>query len=588
MMNDLIKNNKIQDKRLVNLHNERNKILSMSPEKALDAILDSPQALPLVHSFPEEDFYLLINDIGIEDSISLLNLASTRQWEYILDIDGWKKDRIELPSITKWFDFLLMADQRRLTNWVTDEKKILFEYYIFKNIEVFIREHDQDSSVFGDEFITLDDTYYIRFRNIPVEDDSEKEINEKREEVICRLLELIAAKDHTTYQKLLHEASAVLTAEIEEEAFRLRNIRLSEKGFKPFYEAIEIYHPLTTDNFQNVSPKYVNNDPKNTDYLPVSIYSNAIVKEDNLFTLSLKTVEDNDILQQIQVEFACLCNLIISADQKKINEREELKNIVKKACSFISIGLQRLTDENDNDNPGRTAYFIQKHPLSHIFRLGFGTAIELKWRAEKWINKSWFKEFGFPLTFWDEYWTGILGGILLKKPLFFDNYRTGVPYREFGTLEDISITGNELDHVIAMDHLFSLLMVDVHIHVPYSTITCNNLILTLWARNQLGLPEIIDEIEINDFRHFFNDLLHIESTSENQSNTVMKKKRIRISMKESFLNWLSEKSCLDNFQLTEKLGNTFERLFNELENEYGSINEKNLDSRYINMFLIKE
>jgi len=33
---------------------------------------------------------------------------------------------------------------------------------------------------------------------------------------------------------------------------------------------------------------------------------------------------------------------------------------------------------------------------------------------------------------------GVLGGILLKKPLFYDNYKTGVLYREFTSAEDVA------------------------------------------------------------------------------------------------------------------------------------------------------
>jgi len=61
-----------------NLNRQRKEILSLPAEKALDRILDSPQPAAIVHSFPEEDFYFLINDIGIEDSLQLLSLASDK------------------------------------------------------------------------------------------------------------------------------------------------------------------------------------------------------------------------------------------------------------------------------------------------------------------------------------------------------------------------------------------------------------------------------------------------------------------------------------------------------------------------------
>jgi hypothetical protein len=87
-MNENKRNKKIIA-RIKNLARQRKAILSLTPEKALDAILDLPQSAALVHSLSEEDFYFLIHDIGIEDSLPLLRLASDKQWEYIVDLELW-------------------------------------------------------------------------------------------------------------------------------------------------------------------------------------------------------------------------------------------------------------------------------------------------------------------------------------------------------------------------------------------------------------------------------------------------------------------------------------------------------------------
>ena len=80
--------------RAIVLKKERIEILSLAPEAALDRILDYQQPAALVHSFPEEDLYFLIHDIGVEDALPLLSLASHRQLDFILDQEYGK--RIEL------------------------------------------------------------------------------------------------------------------------------------------------------------------------------------------------------------------------------------------------------------------------------------------------------------------------------------------------------------------------------------------------------------------------------------------------------------------------------------------------------------
>ncbi|MEJ2284819.1 MAG: DUF6178 family protein [Desulfobacterales bacterium] len=117
------------------LQEKRRQILEKSPGEALDLILQDPQQLPLVHSFPEQDFYFLIHDIGPEDALPLLALASEKQWDHIVDLETWQKDRIDLQSVSRWLGLLLDADQQRFIRWFLEQKLEFIELYLFRNIE---------------------------------------------------------------------------------------------------------------------------------------------------------------------------------------------------------------------------------------------------------------------------------------------------------------------------------------------------------------------------------------------------------------------------------------------------------------------
>ena len=146
----------------------RSKIITRSPEKALNQILTSPQPAALVHPFPEEDFYFLVHDIGVQDSLPLLKLASERQLEYILDMEIWQKDRMEIPAFTKWLALFVQADAKRAVRWFIEKKRQLTELFLNKNIDIVIREHDQDPSELGEGFFSLDNTIYIRVKDLPL------------------------------------------------------------------------------------------------------------------------------------------------------------------------------------------------------------------------------------------------------------------------------------------------------------------------------------------------------------------------------------------------------------------------------------
>ncbi len=577
---------KAHSNRLAKLSIERKKIMSMQAEKALDTILDSPDALPLVHSFPEEDFYFLINDIGIEDSLPLLSLASNKQWEFILDLEICDKDRINNKTVTKWIDLLMQADPRRLVEWLIDEKTELLKLYLYKNIEIRVREHDQDPSDFGRDFLSLDDIFYFRFIDYPFKLESEQQPNEDdkelRKALLLRLLNFMADNDHVKYQSLLLKTSGVLAAESEEEFYRLRNVRLAEKGFLPFDEAIGIYQPVNLPEVKSYRTKEGIKSAGKNSSLPIPLYPSVIIEESNIFTRSLNVLETDGALQHIQLEFAGLCNQIVVADQKIIREKETLASTVKKACGYISIGLQHLSEDDTLD---KSAAIIKKVPLAHIFRIGFGEALKLKWHAQKWHKDSWSAKEGLSLTFWGENWMGVLGGLLLKKPLFFDNYETGVLYREFATLSDINKTDQILNDIIAVDKLLSLMTITINTDLD-AFLTYKKLILTLWARDCLGISKTVSPIGLDEFKQFFSKLLTIPKISP-KGNSGPDSGRIGTSMRTSFLNFLSSETGLADVEIIQELGKPLENLLTEIGNEYGDVSKKDIDPRFIDLFLVR-
>ena len=578
-MDEKIENKKIIA-RIENLARQRKELLSLPPEEMLNSILNSTQSTALVHSFSEEDFYFLIHNIGIEDSHPLLYLASNKQWEYIIDLEVWEKDRIEFASITRWFDLLSKVDPNRFIKWSLDQKIEFIKFYLFKNIEVKIRETDQDPSELGDALITLDDIFYVRFLDEPIsfesDGDESYETNKKhRDAFLSRYLKTLADNDHIVYQKVLLESSNVIPTESEEEAYRLRNVRLAEKGFLPYEEAIGIYQPMKVRDFKIQENKFINQDPDRKLFFPVPLYHTGIIEEENHFTVALKNIKTDDVLEQIQSEFAGLCNRIISADQKTIREKDELISIVKKASGYLNIGLEKLIEDKGERDTEHCTTLMQNYPLSSIFRVGFGLALELKWRAERWLKKSWFSSKGLLLGFWGEEWMGVLGGLLIKKPLFYDNYKTGELYREFISIDDIKKTENILNEIIAFDELFSLISIEPD---PAAKVylTYKNFILTLWARHTLGLSEKLIPLTIDEFRGFFDDLW---AGKEQPGKTSL-------SIKESFLDWVSSKAGLVHYEISQRLGQSFENLFSEIESEYGKVSRNDLDTRYIHLFLI--
>jgi hypothetical protein len=558
----------------------RHRALSLPPEKALSAILEAENSLEIVHSLPEEDFYFLVHDIGPEDALPLLSLASQNQLEYLLDIDLWDRDRLNHHAAAQWICLLSTADPQRIAQWFSTRKTDFLEFFIFNTIEVKIRESDQDSSDFGDDFITFDDVFYFKLIEFPfgmesVADDSEAHSADgslkDREELLIKFMKQLSDLDHSLFQNILLESAAIISSETEEELYRLRNVRLAEKGFLPFEESIGIYQPLKPRDITPSRQKRLITPDDGEPFPPIPFFAGRMITPESPFAEALTSLTDENMALQLQAEFAALCNQLIVADRRVIMERPSLRDVVNKVCGYISIGLLNLS--------GGHRELIRKYPLSDLFRVGYGFALELKWRAEKWRNTSWFASEKLPLGFWGEDWLGVIGGLLLKKPLYFDNYATGVLYREFATLADITETETALNEIIAFDKLLAHLSFPISQHQGQSPLTHKNLILTHWARFHLGLDRelpAVSRISLDAFKTFFNDLW----------DPGEKPRTVKLSMKTAFLKWLSTESGLRAADISAQSGSTLDTLFSEIENEYGNVDEASLDPRFMPHFLI--
>ena len=561
------------------LFEERKKLLNLSAEKIIDYILDYKHPAALVHSFPEEDFYFLINDIGLFDSLPLLELASNKQWQFIIDYDCWSKDRINFPDTIKWLYLLLKADNKRLIKQFVNEEPDFFKLFLYYNIDVYSLNENDDPSDLDDNAVTFDGVYYFVITDKRFDNDLEREILDYKEEFIYEFLKAYANYDHVDYINLLTETGTIIPSDVEEELYRTKNVRIAEKGFFPFEEAVGIYQGLSYDQLK----KKKNKNRLIFDYLSFQtpFFHKYINNDFNQFSMSLQTINENKLLNQINHEFVYILNRLISADLKPVKNKEDLEKIVHKTCGFLNIGLS-VINENEyknikDKNSIKTSNIFIKYSLEDIFKTGYYKVMELKWKAQKWLNNSWFMDNDLPIVFWQELWTGVLGGLLIKRPLFFDNYKTGVIYREFSSVEDIIYSNKILDDIIAMDDIFYLLPFDIKIEKNIrNNISYKNMLLTLWARNELKLSFKIEPITFKEFKIFFQCLWD----NSKESRTISRKAKL------SFINWLSQMVALSQNQLLRRADDIFEQIFDEIEDEYSLVSLENLDPRFINYFLI--
>ncbi|MBI9083092.1 MAG: hypothetical protein JEZ11_05800 [Desulfobacterales bacterium] len=564
--------------RIARVRAQRSAIMALPTEEKQAAIMAFDQPVALVHAFAEQDFLLLVDEIGPDNALEIIALASDRQWEHLVDARIWLDDRLDLVETTRWIDRLCRADAERTVSWLARDKPELLELYLFRNINIIVREPDLEAAAMPDEYFTFDDSFYMEIPELPPRVEGDATDDSLRQELLRDLLNRMVDQDHHLLQRILLETIRVLPAEAEEGEYRLRNVRMAEKGFLPFEEAVGIYQAVDADSLGQTPPKPAIKNPDTHGALSVPLYPAGKIPGDNGFARALALITDPDAYAGLQTEFAALCNRLIVADRRSIREPQDLADAVRKACGYLHLGLDALTAENGAENPARSAALIERHSLEQIFRIGYGRCLKIKWRAEKWRRQSWYARAGLSLTFWDEAWTGVLGGLFIKRPLFFDNYKTGQTlYREFSQASDLRDAEAVVVQAEAVDAVLALISADLDIVQGGSApLTWKNLLLTCWLHHVLGIDETPTALSADQLRNAFDRLWPDSKTADFKDETV----------KAGVINWLSERTGLSPEAVSQRVGQALEDLFDELLEEYGPVRKTGLDPRFIRHFLI--
>jgi len=582
------------------LRDQRSQILKMDSETALDALLDAPAPATLIQSFPDQDLYFLMHRIGPSDFIPVLSLAASDQWEYILDVEVWDGDRLDTRIMTKTFDLLFQADPERFLRWIIMEKPDYLEFYLSRHMDIVIREHDEVPPSDFDDYITLDDKFYFRFpeekqagesADDPEESDTDtdEDISFSEEvqasELIDAMVRKLADMDLSVFHGLMLETVNVLPAETEEEQFRLKTVRLAEKGFLPFHEAIGIYQPTPLKSLRKRPKTHVfSSDTFDPDLpLPPQSFTRFLEGED-LFVNALTRLSA-DFMLTLESELAALVNKVISADRIKVRDTETLSRVIRKTSAFLSLGLESILQ--DNASLERASDLIQTYYLEDLFRTGSRAGIQLKTAVSNWYRHSFIQGRNLPLSFLGETFLGVMGGLFLDRPLYFDNYKTGDLYRHFASLADIQTTRKAIDQIMGIDGLLARLDPDITTFKK-GVLTYKSLILTLWAKDRLGLAPDLSPIGTDRFKPFFAALFAGEpglKTPDLDTGGDLKGSYQTEDIRSDDLAlWASEAIGTD---LPAPVYDLLRDLVAEIREEYATVHPDRIDPRFMPHFLLK-
>jgi len=547
-------------------------------KKRMNIILMARNAQELVQALPREEIFWTVKEIGPLDALPLLSKTTYEQFAYMIDLDCWKKDRLDGKQIEAWLKILGKLNEEKVLDWFfqTDERLIISAFKTLLSVSKIEEETDISEEYDSMPPYSFDNVYYFHFRD-----------NDARL-VSVPLLHVVYQNNSKLFYQIADGLIWEFQPETEEEAFQIRQRRIAESGFPELEEALEIYQYLNEAEIEALAGEdFADRDAVHTrDDTPAHTLRYALVgKKGTLFLLScIDRINNPRVLADVQQHLVALANKIIMADCLEINEIKNMELAVTKAQGYVNIGLEHISGRNEE----RALVFLEKiHPAT-LFRVGCRKVFDLKNR----VKKAIFKDRESLPSFFDTPWSDVLYGLSRRRPLYYTGLLTEgrLVYRDFETLEEVKATGRAVDGMQSVDELlfdvFDLDWEDLATHCLQQTwlgspqeIKAAAVFTTILAHHILYKKTAWCPLTVQELTGFI-DRVFVKGADREAYH-------IPRDFRAAAYDWICSHKPFDELR-KKALGTFVDTCINRLEEEFcGLIAQKTVDAQYVSSVLVQ-
>lgn len=369
------------------------KIMACDADERAQAIIETDDPAAVLQAMSPQEAYLTIKDAWEGDGRLLLPYVASEKIPAFIDLDCWDADGLNLESLIEWLWALADVSLEHLAQAVAEldlEVSVsLFAHYI--EIAQASSVDDNVPDLLGAGFETLDDVFFLRFRN----DNPENEL-------IKRLLKELYAAYPQLYRTIMYAVDDASFTSLEEEAFLQRRLRLTEMGFVPTDEALTVYRRQSPDKLlkNTLDERLVPRIEPGVWHLP-TVYRPAA---GSLLAEALNAV-DAPQRERLGFELVYLVNKLVMADFKPLNSSQELKTAVDKAAGLIGIGI----DAAAGHKAAAAEQVLSGMNVEHLFSLGYNLILDEQQR---------FKNLKIERDLLPPAERDLIEGLMRKRPLF--------------------------------------------------------------------------------------------------------------------------------------------------------------------------
>lgn len=541
-------------------------VLKAHGKERLHYLFLSEHPEQLVQLFPEMEVFLTVKEVGERDCLELISLTTPDQFQYILDLDFWKKDQLDPEKILHWMELLMEIGVERVTQFIQSADLDFITLILKKFLKVSTLS---DESLEGGDRIpplTLDQFYFIEFKG------------KRSREIFEPFLKILYRTDHEIYWRVMDALIYEIESELEETEYRFRKGRLNDYGFPDFEEALEIYRFINPDSLLKEKNALQERIPEESN-VRVPPFHLAHLEEGPFFSSILSKVEELKEQNRLKFEITSLCNKAIMAEGMDLSNIAAMERVIQRVYHTLNLGIQYLSEEDEI----RALEILHSLPVQKIFQCGVSVTLILRDKAASLLKGAWFLDDQENLTSLDSPFFERFEGLLKKRPALYRDGR----YEDFKAVQEIKEAERFLEFIEVITHFFmeklnvspqSLKDMDLS-HGPFKEITFSTIFLTAVSNQILNGAFQFKPIVKTQVKELLSQVFEKEDQGKGWI-----KKEIKIGL----TRWLS--SIEEDASALQHLLAFQNFCLDLFEVEYGRVplDEEMIDPRYLKGLLVKQ
>ena len=427
----------------------------LSGAEKLDLLLELDDPRATVQALACDEFVFLVKDIGMADAAALLALASPRQLQATVDLDGWQGDMLDRLDVAHWLAIALTAGPETVDRFVASVGDDVWTLLLASSLQVFETAEEAEAGAAPDAEVFTTPGNDLVLAAAP------------QDPLLPALRTTIEALYRGSVERGRQVVRAIrweLPAQLEEDAFLGRNLRIADHGFMGTSQAREFYAYVDPDQEKQrllemirgevdadggVRPFIAVAEPPRTG-LALAGY-----QEEGLLGRALAACPQSH-QSRLHHALVRLAYRAQSARAKGLAEFAELPQWSRHALTTCDMGLAFVSDGQIEV----ATMLLQMEPLDSLFQVGHGLVVRLHHRARA-IRALLGGVAGVDLLEPED--AALLGGLLrplpelgtLRPPDEVDEENPAVACRPFETLSEVRDTEVRLAAIAAAARLLS-------------------------------------------------------------------------------------------------------------------------------------